>query len=169
MSTRSITTGILAAALVAAVGAVPAHAAPPETYVETVDFTIPVHFMYTEACGFPVSLHVSGDWLVRLWTDAQGNPVKEFRNYRFESVLSANGKTIEGRSRGPETTTYNADGSTTVHVSGIVNRQVPGGGTVKLSWGSGMTIRPADGGDDIVVDPTSGPESLKPLCDYLAP
>jgi hypothetical protein len=169
MSLRTTTTGILTAALVTAGATVPAHAAAPERWVETIDFTIPEHGMYTEACGFPVSLHVSGDWLVRLWTDEAGHPVREFRNYRFDGVLSANGKTIEGRSRGPETAVFNADGSTTVHVRGIVNRQVPGGGTVKLSWGSGITVWPADEGMEVVVDPTGGPESLQPLCDYLAP
>lgn len=168
MSMRTLTTATLAAGLLAA-GAVPAAAAGPERTVEPVEFTIEAHPYYSEACGFPVTVHVWGQFKVLTWTDEDGDPVREMRHFSFRSETSANGKTVRGLSMGPETVVYNADGSATVHVRGIVNRTVPGAGTVRLAWGSGITVWPADGGPDIVVEPTGGPESLQPLCDYLAP
>lgn len=169
MSLRSMTTGILAAGLVAAGAGAPAQAAPPERYVEPVDFVVTAHPMYTEACGFPVDLHVWGTFLVRTWHDDEGDPVRELRNFRFASETTANGKSVRGVSRGPEMAYFHEDGSTTVHIHGIVNRTVPGSGTVRLAWGHGITLWPADGSDDIVIEPTGGPEDLQPLCDYLAP
>jgi hypothetical protein len=169
MSLRRITTAVVAAGLVASGSAGSAFATAPDRSTETLDFTLDNHPYYSAECGFPVSLHVWGEFLVRTWNDDAGNPVREIRHYNFRSTTSANGKSVNGRSVGPETAVFNPDGSVTVHLRGIVNRVVPGAGTVKLSWGSGIVIWPADGGDEIIVEPTGGPESLQPLCDYLAP
>lgn len=169
MSLRRITTAIAAAGLLASVGAGPALAAGPERAVEELDFVVEEHPYFSEVCGFPVRLHVWGEFLIRTWTDDSGNPVREFRHFKFRSTSSANGKSVKGLTMGPETAVFNPDGSATVHIRGIVTRIVPGSGTVKLAWGSGITVWPADGGDDVVIVPTGGPESLQPLCDYLAP
>jgi hypothetical protein len=166
---RTITTALLAAGLVTVGATGPAQAGPPEKTIETQDFVREAHPLFSEACGFPVDVHVWGEFLVRTWTDDEGNPQREFRQFKFRSETYANGKSVSGLTMGPETAVFNADGSTTVHIRGIVNRTVPGAGTVKLAWGSGITIWPADGGEDIIVEPTGGPESLQPLCDYLAP
>jgi hypothetical protein len=169
MSLRSIATAVVTAGLLTCVGAGPALAAGPERTVEELEFVIEEHPYYSEVCGFPVRLHVWGEFRVLTWTDDAGNPVREMRLFKFRSTSSANGKSVKGRAMGPETAVFHPDGSATVHIRGIVTRVVPGAGTVRLAWGSGITVWPADGGDDIVIEPTGGPESLQPLCDYLAP
>jgi hypothetical protein len=169
MSLRSIATAVVTAGLVASGCATSASAAPPERAVEPLEFVIEEHPYFSEACGFPVRVHVWGEFRVLTWTDDAGNPVREMRLFKFRSTSSANGKSVKGRAMGPETAVFHPDGSATVHIRGIVTRVVPGAGTVRLAWGSGITVWPADGGDDIVIEPTGGPESLQPLCDYLAP
>jgi hypothetical protein len=138
-------------------------AAGPTHSVETIDFTNPAHPPTSEACGFPVSLHVFGTWNVVTWTDADGNVTKELRNYRFRGELTANGVTVQGISRGPETTTFHPDGSYTVEVHGIVNRRAPGLGTVTLA--SGLTVTHVDGENEVELF-QSGPddEDISELC-----
>ncbi|WP_225755436.1 hypothetical protein [Actinotalea sp. Marseille-Q4924] len=169
MSLRRTTTALAAAGLLATVAALPAQASAPERTVETLEFTLAEHPYFSEVCGFPVSVHVWGEFLVRTWTDEEGAAVRELRHFKFRSESSANGKTVRGVTMGPETAVFHPDGSATVHIRGIVTRVVSGEGTVKLAWGSGLTLWPADGSEDVVLEPTGGPEDLQPFCDYLAP
>jgi hypothetical protein len=163
---RAAAAAVLTAAAVVTAAA-PAGADAPVRTVEPLDFTIVDHPYYSEVCGFPVTLHVWGDFLVRTWLDEEGDLVREFRNFRFRSTTEANGKVVEGIAVGPETLTANADGSTTVMLRGITNRRVPGEGTVRISVGFGLVIRPADGGEEVVLTPTRT-EDMGPMCDYLA-
>lgn len=164
---RSLAAALVTAATLAAAAPATAHA--PDRVVEPLELTISAHPYFSEACGFPVDVHVWGEFMVITWTDDEGNPAREFRQFKFRSTTSANGKSVDGITMGPETAVFNDDGSTTVYIRGIVHRRVPGAGTVVLASGFGLNIWPADGGEDIVVVPTNGPESLQPLCDYLAP
>ena len=164
---RTITTAVSTAALAAATAfiAVPAQASGGTHSVEEVDFTAPMHL--SDACGFPVRLHVQGSFNVVSFTDENGNPTKEIRNYRFRGTLTANGVTIQGLSMGPEIWTYNEDGTATVEVHGVVNRRIPGQGTVTLFAGYSMTY--IDGDVEVeLVEPTGQAESAAPLCSVLA-
>ncbi|KGN41826.1 hypothetical protein [Knoellia aerolata] len=146
-----------------ALGASPARAAGPTHSVESLDFTLAAHGPMTQACGFPVSLHVYGSFNLVTWTDAEGNPTKEIRNFRFRSDISANGVTLHGLAMGPETATFHPDGSFTVEAHGIVNRRVKGMGTVTLF--SGLTITDIDGETEVELF-RSGPddEDVSELC-----
>lgn len=167
---RTLTTVGAVAALGAAttLTMAPAQAAGPTHSVESIDFTLPTHGGMTEACGFPVSLHVFGSWNVVTFTDDQGNTAKEIRNFRFRGEISAHGVTIQGISRGPEITTFGADGSFTVAVHGVVNRRVPGEGTVTLFSGLTVTDVDADGEHEVQLF-QSGPddENASELCGAL--
>lgn len=164
MQIRRITAGAFSAiALATGVGlvAAPAQAAGGIRTVETLDFVNPNHLL--GVCGFPVNLHVRGTFNVVSFTDAEGNLTKEIRNFRFRGTLSANGVTIEGVSRGPEIWTYGADGTATVQVHGVVNRRVPGQGTVTLFAGYQVIL--IDGDDEtVLVEPTGQAEDAAQLC-----
>ena len=164
---RLIATALTTAALAAgtALVAAPAQASGPTHTVEEVDFIAPLHL--SADCGFPVRLHVQGSFNVVSFTDANGNPTREIRNYRFRGTLTANGVTIQGLSMGPEIWTYDEDGTATVEVHGVVNRRIPGQGTVTLFAGYSMTY--VDGDVEVeLVEPTGQEESTAPLCSVLA-
>ena len=155
----TVTTAALAAGAVLA--AAPAQASGGTRTVEELDFVNPNHLL--DVCGFAVSLHVRGTFNVVSFTDDEGNLTKEIRTYRFRGTLSANGVSVEGISRGPEIWTYNADGTATVQVHGVVNRRVPGHGTVTLSAGYKVVI--IDGETEtVVVEPTGQAEDAAQLC-----
>jgi hypothetical protein len=158
-----VAAAVSAAALTAVAGpvATPAHAAGGTRTVETLDFVNPNHLL--DACGFPVSLHVQGTFNVVSFTDGGGNPTKEIRNFRFRSTLSAGGVTIEGLANGPEIWTYHPDGTTTLQVHGVVNRRVPGHGTVTLFAGYQVILIDGDT-ETVLVEPTGQAEDATQLC-----
>lgn len=161
--TSVLTTALSATALIAGtvLTGAPALADTPSHSVESVDFVASQHLL--GACGFPVSLHVRGTFNVVSFTDAQGEPTKEIRNYRFRGTLSANGVSIEGISRGPEIWTYEPDGSATVAIHGVVNRRIPGKGTVTLHAGYALVL--VDGDVEVrLVEPTGQEEDAAQLC-----
>lgn len=141
--------------------ATPAYASGGTRTVETLDFVNPNHLL--DACGFPVNLHVRGTFNVVSFTDDEGNPTKEIRNFRFRGTLSANGVTIEGISRGPEIWTYHPDGTASLQVHGVVNRRVPGHGTVTLSAGYTVVFIDDDG-ETVLVETTGQTEDASELC-----
>jgi hypothetical protein len=155
------TLSTLALATGAGLVATPAHASGGTRTVETLDFVNPNHLQ--GVCGFPVNLHVRGTFNVVSFTDGEGNLTKEIRNFRFRGTLSANGVTIEGISRGPEIWTFHPDGTASLQVHGVVNRRVPGQGTVTLS--AGYTVVLVDGDDETVLVETTGQaEDAAELC-----
>jgi hypothetical protein len=155
------TLSALALATGAGIVATPAHASGGTRTVETRDFVNANHLL--DECGFPVSLHVRGTLNVVSFTDGEGNVTREIRNFRFRGTLSANGVTIEGTSRGPEIWTYHPDGTASVQVHGVVNRRIPGQGTVTLS--AGYTVVLVDGDDETVLVETTGQaEDAAELC-----
>ena len=156
----TVTTAALAAGAVLAAAA-PAQASGGTRTVEELDFVNPNHLL--DVCGFAVSLHVRGTFNVVSFTDAEGNLTKEIRNYRFRGTLSANGVTVEGISRGPEIWTYAEDGSATMEVHGVVNRRVPGHGTVTLFAGYQVVV--IDGETEtVLVEVTGQAEDAAELC-----
>ncbi|WP_377641813.1 hypothetical protein [Oryzobacter terrae] len=166
--TSVLSTGLAAAALAAGsvLTAAPAQAGTPTHTVETRDFVATQHLLDT--CGFPVSLHVRGTFNVVSFTDDEGTLTKEIRNYRFRGTLTANGVTLEGVSRGPEIWTYAPDGSATVAIHGVVNRRVPGQGTVTLH--AGYALVAVDGDVEVrLVDPTGQEEDAAQLCSLFTP
>jgi len=151
---RTLATVLGAAALAAAsaLTAAPAHADGPTHSVVSEDFVRSDHLL--DVCGFPVKLHVWGSFNLLEWTDGEGNITKEIRNFRFRSTSTANGITLNGISMGPEIWTYHDDGTATGRIMGVVNRRVPGQGTVVLY--AGYEVRVVDGDVEVVVDGPHG-------------
>ena len=153
---RTLATVIAASALAVAsvLAAAPAQAAGTRHYVETQDFTIAEHPYYSEVCGFPVELHVWGSASVVEWTDEEGRVTKEIRNFRFRSTSTANGVSINGITMGPEIWTFAEDGTSTFQRVGVVNRRVPGAGTVTLFAGYELTY--IDGDIEVLLSGPAG-------------
>jgi hypothetical protein len=161
---RLIATALSTAALAAgtALVAAPAQAAAATHTVEEMDFTIPAHPFYSEVCGFPIELHVWGSFNVVTWTDDSGAVTKEIRNFRFQSTSTANGVSIRGRSIGPEISTVNQDGSTSVQIMGVVNRQIPGQGMVTMRTGYDLLF--IDGDVEVLLDSAGPREDVALIC-----
>jgi hypothetical protein len=162
---RTLATVLGAAALAAAsaLTAAPAQAAAGPTHsVETTEFTIAAHPRFSAVCGFPVELHVWGSWNVVAWTDENGDVTKEIRNFRFRSTSTANGISVDGITMGPEIWTYSEDGSSQGRILGVVNRRVPGQGTVTLFAGYEVVV--IDGDVEIVLTSAGQREDAALLC-----
>jgi hypothetical protein len=165
MTARRILATVLGAAALAAASALtaaPAQAAGSTHTVEEVDFTIPAHPHYSEICGFPIDLHVWGSYNVVTWTDDEGNVTREMRNYRFRSTSTANGMTLYGSTRGPEHWTYAADGSSEMRHVGVVNRRIPGQGTVSIFAGYEVVV--IDGESEVVLTSVGQREDVALMC-----
>ena len=154
--------GAAALAAASALTAAPAQADGPTHSVEEVDFTIPAHPHYSSICGFPVDLHVWGSYNVVTWTDDEGNLTKEMRNYRFRSTSTANGVTVDGSTRGPEHWTWAEDGSAEMRHVGVVNRRIPGQGTVTFFAGYEVVV--IDGESEVVVTSVGQREDVALMC-----
>jgi hypothetical protein len=162
---RTLATVLGAAALAAAsaLTAAPAQAAGPEHYVVTEDFTIAEHPYFSTVCGFPVELHVWGSFSIVEWTDAEGDVTKEIRNFRFRSTSTANGISVNGITMGPEIWTFAEDGTSQGQILGVVNRRVPGQGTVTLF--AGYEVKYVDGDVEVIVGGPAGQrEDVALLC-----
>ena len=163
---KSITALATAAASIGLLAAAPAQAGGPEQSFDEIEFTLSPHGGYSAACGFPVALHVEGSYNRVVWTDADGDVTQEHVTYRFFGELSAHGKTIQGRSMGPETWVYDEDGTYEARIRGVVGRSVPGAGSVQQF--AGLTILTGNGVDDDVDVKLSGlREDVQGICDYL--
>ena len=161
---RTLATLLGTAALAAAsvLAAAPAQAAGPTHSVEELEFTIAAHPHFSAICGFPVELHVWGTWNVVAWTDEEGALTKEIRNFRFRSTSTANGISVDGITMGPEIWTYAGDGSSQGRILGVVNRRVPGQGTVTLFAGYEVVL--IDGEVEVVLASAGQREDAALLC-----
>lgn len=168
-TTRTVRNAVAAAVLAVAApcaAAVPAQAAGPTHSVETFEFTA-LQGWLTERCGFPVTIHVWGSWNVVAWTEPEGAVTKEIRNFRFRSTTSANGISLDGLARGPETWTYASDGTAELAVRGVTLRRTPGAGTVTLF--AGYEVRLIDGDAEVVLASNGQAEDAAALCEALTP
>src|SRR5690349_652929 len=104
---------LLVVLLAVATTASTARAVAPDTQV------IPINFSFTpqllsSACGFTVTRHVEGALTIRAFYDANGNFVRELDEYKLVETVSANGKTLVGRTIQNITVKLLPDGSYTV-------------------------------------------------------
>ncbi len=104
--------GVLTALL-----AVPVAAAPPEISTETVEVTFPDEFL-SEACGFPVTLTLSGTTRTRTWLDAEGNPTRVVFTINVRGSLSAGGQTLRFVDAGMDKVTFLEGGGVRVEIHG---------------------------------------------------
>lgn len=104
--------GVLTALL-----AVPVAAAPPEISTETVDETFHDEFL-SEACGFPVTVTISGKTRIRTWLDAEGNPTREIFTINVKGSISAGGQTLRFVDAGMDKATFLDGGGIRVEIHG---------------------------------------------------
>ena len=152
--------GTAALAAASALTAAPARADGPTHSVVSEDFVRPTHLL--DVCGFPVELHVWGSFNILEWTDGEGNVTKEIRNFRFRSTSTANGVSIDGITMGPEIWTNAEDGTSQGQIMGVVNRRIPGEGTVTLFAGFELIL--IDGEVELVTTSAGPREDLALLC-----
>ena len=118
------------AAVIAAPAAI---AAAPTTEV------IPINSTFTPpqlsgACGFTVTRHIEGTLTIRTFYDVNGNFVRELDQYNLVEAISANGKTLTGRTVQNIAVKLLPDGSYTLSFVGTDFRlSVPGAG---IAFGS---------------------------------
>jgi hypothetical protein len=119
--------------LIAAVSGSPVGATAPTTEVIPIDFSFTPPLL-SAACGFPVTRHVEGALTIRTFYDEQGAFTRELDQYRLVETVSANGRSLEGRTIQNISVTLLDDGSFTVAFVGTDFRlPVPGAG---ISFGS---------------------------------
>lgn len=106
--------GVLTALL-----AVPVAAARPEIITETVDETFPDEFL-SEACGFPVTVTVSGKVRIRIWLDAEDNPTREIFTINVHGSISAGGQALRFVDAGMDKALFLEGGGVRVEIHGNV-------------------------------------------------
>jgi hypothetical protein len=105
--------------------------------VEVDDTFVPP--IFEQACGFPVEIHVEGELRIITRTDAAGNVVSVITTYPQFKITHTNvetGEAIITPSPAMDKTTYNADGSFTVAINGLLGHLVvPGEGQTAADVG----------------------------------
>jgi hypothetical protein len=145
----------------------PAGALQPDVSTITVDklITIP-------DCGFDVELSTVGFITVHEFFDEQGNLEMDISNFSLTQTFTnpETGESITTRNVGPDITSINQDGSSTVASIGLItNVVVPGQG--KLSGVSGIIVTTLDAeGNEIETVFEGGPHDdfVAAICTALA-
>lgn len=104
--------GVLTALL-----AVPVAAAQPQISTEIVDETFPDEFL-SEACGFPVTVSLSGTVRARTWLDAEDNPTREIFTVNIKGSISAGGQTLRFVDAGMDKVAFLEGGGVRVAIHG---------------------------------------------------
>jgi hypothetical protein len=125
-------------AIVAALGAGAATAAPPQQTAFTIDDT----FTVDGICAFPIVEHAQGKARIIDFVDRSGNVTRELDVTPGLTVsFSANGITLTTVSTSVGHGTFNPDGTATLAVTGLSGHiSIPGEGTIALSAGRFVAI-----------------------------
>lgn len=133
---RIIGLAVLGTALLAT----PASAARPQQVRSQVDDVFVDDFL-SETCGVAITAHVTGHFIVRLFTDAHGAPIREVNNYALSVRFSSDSASIFAKDVGVDRVTYLADGSLIQVIIGSVQSfSSPGMGRVYADVGQ-QTLR----------------------------
>lgn len=130
----------------------------------------------TQECGTPIWIDVWGHITSHVWTDADGNPVRELNNYALHATWYSDFASLRTVDRGVDRVTHLADGSIILTVVGDVTPiHVPGQGLVYADIGqTTLHISFPDQGDPIVEVLSShgqhgGSDFVEVICGLLAP
>ncbi|HEX4898061.1 MAG TPA: hypothetical protein VFV53_06830 [Candidatus Limnocylindrales bacterium] len=165
----------MCACLLGAVAAATALAGQPTMERVVID-DVGIHDDFlSDACGFDVWFDGSGHITFRLFSDAEGNPLRELNNYAIRSRYFSEFGSVNAVNVGPDRITYEADGSLTVFTTGnIESLTAPGVGRVysDVGW-TQLHITFPDVGDPIVEFVSAAGQhwgdSVEVICGLLAP
>ncbi|HYP19653.1 MAG TPA: hypothetical protein VEY08_06220 [Chloroflexia bacterium] len=90
-------------------------------------------------CAFDVVQHTEGNLKVRVFRDDEGNRVRSiqsFPEYGGYYLNTENGKSVPYEAHGPVLRTFNADGTVSDTMPGVVKANLPGQGVVFINAGS---------------------------------
>jgi hypothetical protein len=159
--------GVLAAGAVATAG-------PPTHSTETFDdvFTIPA--APAGPCAYAIQGHSTGTVKTTEFVDRSGNLIRAIDVFpRARVTFSANGKSISTVTPSVGHTTFNADGSATVAITGLSGHLVTGGGPPQAVDVGRIVFyfsSPDDMDPDVLFQAGKFNDGPFPqLCDVLAP
>lgn len=148
--TRAFGLSLLGVALVAG----PVWAGQPQREFVPIDELFVDKFLSDE-CGVEVNAHVTGHIIFRLFTDADGNPIRELNNYANQIRWWSENGEIRAQDVGADRATYLDDGSLIVIIIGSVQSfSIPGQGRVYADVG--RTMLEIDAGGNVTATPLGG-------------
>lgn len=90
----------------------------------------------SEACGYDIWFDAMGHITFRVWTDAEGNPIRELNNYAIRIRYYSEWGSASTVDVGADRVTYEPDGSLTLTIIGnVTSLHVPGQGRVYADTG----------------------------------
>ena len=90
-------------------------------------------------CTFDVVQHIDGKLKVRVFRDDEGNRVRSiqsFPEYGGYYLNTEDGKSVPYEAHGPVLRTFNADGTVSDTIPGVIKVNIPGKGVVFINAGS---------------------------------
>ncbi len=170
LTRRAVVGGLLCSAALPAT-ATAAGAAAPVTTVIVVDDIGPATES-SERCGFDILLHTEGTVRIEDFDGRDGVPVRSlvtFPGLTYTWINAATQTSVTSVSPAPEHYTWNADGSFTMVVTGLIMHWVvPGEGVLGADAGRLVVTVGADG--TVTEEQTGHHEPRFPaLCQILAP
>ena len=121
---------ILMAGVACLLAVSPVAAAKPQMERVDIDDHAVDEFL-TGVCGYEIFADVTGHIIFRLFTDDEGNPVRELNNFGVKLRLSSAWGSLKLVDVGVDRVTFNEDGSITqVIVGNVQSIQLPGQGRV---------------------------------------
>jgi len=146
-----------------------AMAVAPDTQTYTIDTSFIPPQLSTE-CGFNVTRHVEGVLTVTTFFDANGGFARELDRYHLMETLSANGRTLVGRTVQNISVSLHADGSFSVAFAGSDFRlPVPGSGLAFGSVGRFVILIASDGTEEVAQDVGNVRADFGAICAALSP
>jgi len=166
-----ITVAMVALAITASGAAFPALASQPDRVRLPVDDTFPSRT--SEECGFEILLHLEGSMVFTDHVNRDGDIVRSLVTYPrlFYTFINAQtGESVTSRSPDPEHYTWNADGSVTLAVTGLVLHLLgPGQTGQSVQAGRFIVTIDADGNVSEAEPAGRSEDYHAALCEILAP
>ena len=163
------TTALLTLPLVLAPAA-SALAAQPDRWSFAVDDTFPSRT--SEDCGFDILLHLEGTIRGVDFYAGDGTLQRSLTTYphlTYTFINAVTGESVTSRSPDPEHWTWNADGSATLKVTGLVLHWVVDGQGMTGQAGTFTVVFGADGDETKISQVGLNEDYHAALCEILAP
>ncbi|MEO5884740.1 MAG: hypothetical protein ABIQ58_04410 [Candidatus Limnocylindrales bacterium] len=151
----------------------PVSAAKPQTERIVVDESFADTFL-TDECRVPVTTQITGHITLRLFTDGNGDPVREVNNYALTARYTSASASIVAKDVGVDRITYLPDGSLIrVVIGNVQSFAAPGKGRVYANVGQTTFHITFDTNGDPIFDVIGShgqhdPDQVSAICSILA-